>query len=143
MIAKHLEAAAHHEAGHAVVAWKLGIKFRHVTIKADHDSLGHVLFQRMTSNNRLQIERHIIIDFAGQLAEARFREKHPRYGMHDDNQRVVVRVYKFCISKEAAESFLRYSWFMSRDLVNLCWAEIQPVARALLERQTLRLPGCR
>jgi hypothetical protein len=41
-----LQATAYHEAGHAVVALLLGLKFRHVTIEPDSDSLGHLKCDR-------------------------------------------------------------------------------------------------
>lgn len=37
---------AYHEAGHAVVAWLLGLACRHVTIEPEGDSLGHVLHKK-------------------------------------------------------------------------------------------------
>ncbi len=44
---KPAEATAHHEGGHAVVAWRLAIPFRYATIVPEEESLGHVLFNRL------------------------------------------------------------------------------------------------
>jgi hypothetical protein len=43
---------AYQEAGQAIVAIHEGIKFHHVTIMAQDDSLGHVLYRRTRSFNR-------------------------------------------------------------------------------------------
>jgi len=79
-ITKRLRTTAYHEAGHAVAAWWLFLKFRYVTIKPDGDTLGHVKFNRSpkwfspdidkSDRVRLFAERHIISSFAGQIAEA-------------------------------------------------------------------------
>jgi hypothetical protein len=143
-----LRAAAHHEAGHAVAAWWHGMKFRRVTIKPDGDSLGHVLLRQFPKwfrpdlefdnpRVRLRLEHHIIVSFAGQLAEAKFRGRRPRWGMDGDNQQAVEMAYRVCGSRETAEAYLHYCLLASRDLVNVRWREIQALAAALLERNTL------
>ena len=75
---RELRAIAHHEAGHAVAAWRLGLKFRRVTIKSECDSLGHVLNVRGPKwlNDELGII-WIVYDMAGQIAEEKFRGRRP------------------------------------------------------------------
>jgi hypothetical protein len=132
-----VEATAHHEAGHAVVAWRTGLKFKHVTIvpSEEGDSLGHVLHAsapgwfrpdvELSGRVRLRIERHIVVGFAGQLAEAKFRGKHPSWGMESDDQNAIAMAFHLPGSKETVNAYLSYCWHASRDLVSASWRDIQ------------------
>jgi ATP-dependent Zn protease len=108
-----LQATAYHEAGHAVVALRLGLKFRHVTIKPDSDSLGHLKCDRhpkwfnpnidKSDRTRMLTERHIIVDFVGQIAEAKLLGRRPRFGMACDNYHAVDLALYSCGCPAAAE----------------------------------------
>jgi hypothetical protein len=144
-----IAATAYHEAGHAVAAWRFCLKFKRVTIKPDADagSLGDVLHRvpnwfrpDIESSDRvsLRAERHIITDFAGQLAEAKFRGRPPRFGMESDNQSAANMAFRLSGSPETVEAYLKYCWFAARDLVNGQWPQIEVLAASLLKRQTLK-----
>ena len=100
-----LNATAYHEAGHAIAAWRNYLTFKYVTIKPEAGSLGHMLHNRLpkwfkpdiesTDRQRLHGERLIVTNFAGQIAEAKFRRRRPRYGMHGDNQSDVDMAFHF------------------------------------------------
>ena len=141
-----IAATAYHEAGHAVAAWWFCLKYKHVTIRPNADSLGHMLHSvpnwfrpDIESSDRvfLRAQRHIITSFAGQLAEAKLRGRPPRFGMESDNQNAVDMALRFCGSRETTEAYLRYCWLMARDLVNERWPQIEALAAALMERETL------
>ena len=143
---QRLKETAHHEAGHAVASWWLGVKFKYVTGAPAADSFGHLKprypkwFQPDADSSdrvRLHIEQDIIIGFAGQLAQAKFRGERPRYGMHGDNRQAVDMASYRGGSTKTTEAYLRYCWCASEDLVSMRWREIQAVADALLERQTI------
>lgn len=144
---QRIEAVAHHEAGHAVVAWAQELKFKRVAIEPEDDSLGYVAhgplpkwFQpdlELSDRVRLRAERHIVMDFAEQLAEARFRERRPRYGMGADNQSALDMAFRLGGSAETVEAYLRYCWCRSNDLVIMRWREIVAVAAALVAHRTL------
>src|SRR5579862_2797006 len=105
---------AYHEAGHAVAAVAMHMKFRYVTIIAELDegNLGHLftgqwprwLMQAIHEDGedfqsgrvRRYGERSIMGYFAGQLAEAKYRGRKPRYGMHSDNQAAVEMGFRIC-----------------------------------------------
>lgn len=154
-----LLATAHHEAGHAVIAWWVGQRFRHVTIARDNDSLGHVEFEehpkwftdavagglsavggypRETEEieiaSRMFIEREIVHHFAGQHAEARYRGRHPRRVIHSDNRRAIDLALHLNIP---VDEYLGNCWSVSRELVERFWPQIQAPATALFEEETL------
>src|SRR5262245_13692920 len=130
---------AHHEAGHAVIAYRLGIEVKFVTILPDHDSAGHVthgdLFCGGTGSDRAALERAIKICLAGQMAEAllysRFRRR----------WRSVDYVCAFGLARYltgwGAHEFIRYQERETQALLNLHWKDVQRVARALLEHYEL------
>ena len=139
-------AVAYHEAGHAVASWHYGRRFKHVTIEVDGDSLGHVSYIRplyystgvVSDRARLGLESEIIASFAGQIAEAKFREQRPRYGFHSDNQSAVDLAFHVCGSNETVNAYLKYCWCASTDIVNWRWREIIALADALLKTPTLK-----
>jgi Peptidase family M41 len=66
---------AYHEAGHAVVAHRLGVEVEHVTIVPDHTSRGHITHGDLfcahgRGSDRANLERAIAICLAGPLAQA-------------------------------------------------------------------------
>jgi ATP-dependent Zn protease len=144
---RELQATAYHEAAHAVVALRLALKFRHVTINPGSDCLGHLLCSRLpkwfnleinkSDRARMLAERHIIVDFAGQIAETRFLGKNPRFGMHEDDYHAVDLALYFCGSRKTCEAYLDYCFEASRDLVNSQLRLIEATATVLLVRQTL------
>ena len=146
--ARTLTATAYHEAGHAVAQWRQYMRFKHVTIKPEGDSLGHVLSRQprwldpegeVTGRKRLRVEREIIADFAGQLSEGKFRGRRPRFGMHSDNQAAVDLAFRFIRgSRDTVEAYLRYCFLSARDLVDANWRAVEVVAKALSERETMR-----
>ena len=87
---------AYHEAGHAVVAYLIGLKFLAVTIQATDDALGCVRYRRRKERSSQNTEQRIITGFAGQLAQAKFRGKHPRFEMHSDNRTCVDLASEAC-----------------------------------------------
>jgi Peptidase family M41 len=144
---RKLRATAYHEAGHAVAAWKFGLRFKHVTIKAQEDTLGHMLHGRSpkwfrpdcdnSDRTRLRAERRIITSLAGQLAEGKYYGRRPRFGMWGDNDSAVNMALHLCGSAKTTSAYLNFCFHASGDLVNTFWREIRAVAKALLKRETL------
>jgi len=139
---------AHHEAGHAVAAWCHGVKFKRATIKPNRpdQTLGHVLGCRpkwfnpeIDSSPRVcgLAQGRIIELFAGQIAEAKFRGRKPRWGLQSDNQQAVDLAMYLCGSQETMQAYLNFCFLASRDLVNGFWSQIQAVAWGLMELWTI------
>jgi ATP-dependent Zn protease len=145
---KTIEAiAAHHEAGHAVVAYFQRIKVKQVTLMLDVE-LGILGYTHTggapkwggrdpSDRVRMNVERYIVMCFAGELAEARFRDEHPRWGMKSDDERAIEISLHICGNEEIAGAFRHYCWCLSRALVAQHWREIETLTTALLERKTL------
>jgi hypothetical protein len=143
-----LKATAYHEAGHAVASWYQGLKFKEASIvpNSDEGTLGHVLTCRFpkwfdpeidaTPKVRLRAEAEIMSLFAGQIAEAKFRGRKPRFGMESDNQHA-VEFGRYFASGDTLEAFLHFLFLSSRDLVNRRWREIGWVAEELLSGKRL------
>ena len=127
-------ATAYHEAGHAVVRWCYGLEFRLVTIRPDlvDGSLGHVAHAPDEP-----VDGYAVSLAAGQVAEIKFRRRLPRWGSEGDDEDIIEIALARGMAPDTAAAWGRYCILMSRDLVNQYWREIQAVAAALLERETL------
>jgi len=130
---------AFHEAGHAVIAYRLGIEVKFVTILPTHHSAGHVargdLFCGGTGSDHAALERAIKISLAGPMAEALF---YPRYHRRP---RSVDYVCAFGLARYlagwGAREIIRHQERETKKLLNLYWNDVKQVARALLEYDEL------
>jgi ATP-dependent Zn protease len=144
---KAIETIAHHEAGHAVVAHFQRIKVKQVTLLLDVERgiLGYThtggapkwVGRDPSDRVRMDVERYVVMCFAGELAEARFCGEHPKWGMESDDERAIEISLNICGNEEIAGAFRHYCWCLSRALVAQHWREIETLTTALLERKTL------
>src|SRR5947209_7198354 len=77
--ARQLSFSAHHEAGHAVLAFLLGIPFFYVTVRPESGNLGRIVLRgvpvwcepHLNEQPRVKsrLEKTIIVLFAGDLVE--------------------------------------------------------------------------
>jgi hypothetical protein len=132
------ERTAYHEAGHAVVAYHLGIEIRHVTIVPNHSSAGHLahgdLFcARGVGSDEANLERAIQLALAGPLTQTRFHR--PSYRRRDGRQDYdcATGLARYLAGSAGEREFLRYQERRTNDLIDHYWNEIERVARALLE----------
>ena len=79
-IAEDLEAkiriAAHHEAGHAVMAARLGLRLRAEGIVVGRDAEGLACYCKQPDGPDASVEAHVLASFAGCYAENFFRGLH-------------------------------------------------------------------
>jgi hypothetical protein len=145
-----VQAIAHHEAGHAVVAWRLHIPFRYVTVVSDEDSFGHVLFQRLPKwcnwesesyqeqKARLYIERRVQVALAGQIAEQLYRGRRPDRRTHrSDDESAIEHALDYAGSGEIATAYLHWLFLCARSNVEREWKQIEAVAASLEARKRL------
>lgn len=144
-----LEQVAYHEAGHAVVARWLHLKFKMVTIVPGEDSLGHLLhvptprsenpeLNPWTDRMRLQMERYAMCALAGVAAQRRLRPSSVRsYHGSVDYANVVKRLDCFAGDDKEITLWARLLAHRVRNLIALRWPAVEAVAAALLERKRL------
>ena len=125
---------AYHEAGHAVVAWRLGRRFIKVTMTAivRRKGICNVVSARIDTCTKAKAE--IMIELAGALAECIFRP-----------QPLPVHKGDICRARNIAEYYRGDEatiWIdelqdRTRDELDRLWPQVTAVALALLEREEL------
>jgi hypothetical protein len=87
----------------------------------------------------MRAERDILTYLAGEIAQARFLRKRPRWGhgASSDNDTAVDMAFHLFESKETIEAYLKYCCQRAKDLVDCSWSEIERLAQALVEKRTL------
>lgn len=142
-----LEKTAYHEAGHAVTALHLGMKFKYVTIVPDLEkgSVGHIRHQRgltehaVDNISRDKLEKHLKCTLAGNAVEKKLTGRYDNVGASGDHEFAADLVFRVFGSPEIANAYLKYISLATTALVNTdhIWEIIEKVAQQLLERKTL------
>jgi hypothetical protein len=139
---------AFHEAGHAVIAWSLGLKVHSATIvpaPGIHGGVEHAnplrgihLDYDGSDRARRRAEIAIIVCLAGPVAQQRYKPRSWRsyHGQYDHSQAADLAL-SLNGSDEATNAHLKYLAIVARDMVAALWPLIERVAGALIERRTL------
>jgi ATP-dependent Zn protease len=143
------ERAAFHEAGHAVVRRYFGMGIKKITIVEDDESYGRVSNRppgdwfrpdiEIDGRRRRRIELEIMTGWAGTLAEemhAGESEATIAGAREDINQIANLALYASG-SEEEAEAYIEWLRLRTLGILRVMWGEIEAVATALLERETL------
>lgn len=143
-----LKSTAYHEAGHAVAAWWLHLRFKKVSIRPDSDSLGRLVHRKFkaadnpecNSSARIQLlmEKHAICALAGREAQRKFNPRSIRSYHHRSDYGQVIE-YLSCRVADGEEIRLwaRLLVHRANALITFRWPAVKAVATALLERKTL------
>jgi ATP-dependent Zn protease len=121
-------ALAYHEAGHAVIGVRLGLRLQHVTIRESPETYGLAHFKSVRPKD---FEKRAITTIAGLLAEKKHLGLNGNLGNSAE--------YRSLISEMdgQAQAWRNLMRKHARELVNERWVEIEKVAVALLEREIL------
>ena len=140
---------AYHEAGHAVAAFRQNLRFRYVTIRPDHESLGHVMHERWerrfrpdlaewTPALRDRLEKRIRVAFAGDIAQRHFA---PRSRRGDDDDLYMAAKLLLYLTRHPQ---MQHHWsslldIQTKDMLlsRFGWPFVEAVANGLLEHETL------
>ncbi len=149
---KALESTAYHEAGHAVAAWKLGVRTKKLSIVPDaaDGSLGsHQHSPYFTGINlefddspraQRRVENIAIVCCVGAHSQRRF---HPRgfrnYHAEADWHRAISLLSYLAGDNEVLEAYFKLIDLQAKKFVQsqANWCAIEGVAEALLERHAL------
>ena len=146
-----LEATAYHEAGHAVVAVEMGRPIRRVTIVADRrrKMLGRCEQAHWPrwfppeswrdARTRNFIEGQVLIDFAGGIAEARFKGSKRRLGAHGDRSHALTLLGWLSASQKECAAYAAWLYARAENLLaqGYVWRMVEAVAAELLRKGTL------
>jgi ATP-dependent Zn protease len=132
---KAVISAAYHEAGHAVAVERLGYPVLQATIRVSDDFAGAVTWD---VPGHLPLTDRAVIAMAGEIAQ---RLRYGRLttcewlGCSQDaqNWRTLVEG----LPAESAERALRHTRRETRRMLREHWADVESVAQALIERETL------
>jgi hypothetical protein len=147
------EWVAYEEASHAVVGVKLGVKIKLTTIKPDRSSWGRVEKRKILRKGDLEYnfsaaamaraETAVLMHLAGQCGPKRIApdsyrpsRNTPDYDLVNDM--IFERLYQKLHDEDVvAFRYLSYMEARAERLVWQYWKEIEAVAMALLEHETL------
>jgi hypothetical protein len=153
-LSKYTQSIAHHEAGHAVAAWSVGIEGKSVSIipsetysgvyrphpgyfaGANPDWDGSPAVQR-------KLESRALVDFAGAAAQRRFNPKGFRWTHcatdHEHAQDMILRLCGGDAEGEEAKWYWKLIEARANSFVRIPdnWRAIRAVARALLKHREL------
>ncbi len=148
MLADRRKATAYHEAGHTVVAWRLGADPRRATIIPHGDVQGEMIQESPiveaslefdgSDHARNRIERAIMICFAGPIAQRHVAPRSWRR-WHGGPDYVVAFDLALRIngSPRAAKAHMKWLEIRVQDLLERLWDYVEAIAGELLVRGTL------
>jgi len=148
-VADRRKATAYHEAGHTVVAWRLGANPKSATIIPDGEVQGEISREALfeppldfdgSDHARNRIERAIMICLAGPIAQRHFAPRSwRRWHGASDYQTAFDLALRINGSSSAAKAHLKWLEMRTQDLVRSLWSFVERIAGDLLMRGTLPL----
>jgi hypothetical protein len=155
---KQRQIAGYHEAGHASLCARLGVRIRRATIKScAGEYAGEVRHKQIfrpgdleidddSPGVRLRTERALLITLAGPYAQKRFAPRSNWFHRNrtgslagdadfDKAHNIVGRL--FGDGTDVARKYLAYIKARAARLVDYWWFDIEAIATALIERGTL------
>jgi hypothetical protein len=148
MMVDRRKATAYHEAGHTVVAWRLGAGPRAVTIVPHGDVQGEMIQEAPlidadldfdgSDHARNRVERAIMICLAGPIAQRHFMPSSWRH-WHGGPDYITALNLALQVngSPRAAKAHLKWLEIRTQDLLESLWTYVKGIAGDLLTRGTL------
>jgi hypothetical protein len=141
-------ATAFHEAGHAIVAWSLGVGVKGVSIVPDADSTGRCHHARLFRKKypelddslraAVRMQKNVMIALAGLIAKGMYRARSVRhYHAHADHATAVDIALHLTSSVEEAAALIKWLEIRTRNVLRLRWPMVERLAKELLSKDTL------
>jgi ATP-dependent Zn protease len=139
---KAVEATAYHEAGHAVMAFQLGIRLQKITIVPDEESSGcchHESLLKFKGSARLKIEKLVMICLAGPLAQQKFKPRSIRSYHASSDYSVVARVAAQLNGSLEASTYIKWLAIRARTKLDqpMTWKFVRAVAHELITKKEI------
>lgn len=134
---------AYHEAGHAVAAHLLEVRYKYVTIIPDEDSSGHLRPFALgkgieySLRARQRLEPRIMAALAGPIAAATYRGRQNHRAAASDDHQVTQLAMALTGSSGECEAYIRWLTIRIRDMLTTetAWWMVEALAAALIERK--------
>ena len=149
-VTKTLQATAYHEAAHAVVAWREGIKVTAVSIEPDETSNGRVSHRNPlagiqlesdgSTRARLRVESLIRVLFAGAVAQKKFNPRgFQTHHIREDSERTADLILRIVGSAGEASAYLKLLYIRTENALALphVWEAVERLAAQLLDHRNL------
>jgi hypothetical protein len=145
-------AVAYHESAHALVAWKLHMRFAYISIVPDDDCIGHVLFHRlrltdmhvydMSPRVRDRLERRIITGLAGREGKRLITGRYNHRGAAGDYRNALRLASHIEGTSEALTPYFKWLMVRAKQLVTAPHHRpmLDALALALLEQEKIDGP---
>lgn len=147
---RNIDVAAYHEAGHAMIAYRLGIPVGEISIQPKESATGWVWYQQplaeiirsddTSDERRIQMERCAMVCLAGREAQMRFNfEELQEEDFKVDLDIVNHALNKFSSCEEEVLTYeklleIRTRWLFDQPMA---WEMVTDLARVLLEKESL------
>jgi hypothetical protein len=139
------KATAYHEAGHAFVAWYLGVKIESATIVAGDAYAGRIHHEKTirrknpdSDRTAVQMEKHIRVCLAGPIAQRIYDPRSCRtLHCHSDNQSAANIALNLYGSSKVATEFLKYLSVSADELLHQSWHMVKALANEFMSKRTM------
>jgi ATP-dependent Zn protease len=147
-----LRRTAYHEAGHAFVAWRQGLKVTRATIRVRGEYLGSVSHSgRFTAKQvesiklgditpqiREKCEKRLRVLLAGWLAEHRYDRTAANEGFAGcDYGKALDYMLMMTGSQRETDLYFALLRYQTKTMLRIGWPQVKAIAEALLEGETL------
>jgi hypothetical protein len=143
------EGTAYHEAGHAVMAFLLGVRVGKVTILPGKDYAGAAAIDERlvrfkygeidtsSQKRRNDLEKNCLILLAGPIAQHTFTQKGISFHADDDNSKIVACASALNGSPEATCEYIEKLELLVRSELASNWSLVENLAAELMARNEI------
>jgi hypothetical protein len=140
---------AYHEAGHAVIAWHLGVRVRSLTIVPDEATLGRCHHASLIRGRYpeldgslgavVKMQKNIMISLAGPIAQHLYNPHSVRrYHTYADHTLAADLALQLTESEEESGALLKWLEIRTRGILRLRWALVESLGKKLLDTGTMK-----